>query len=1195
MSNVLEPVALRPLAMAVVLMITGCMFFPTPPGSVGDVSAGSDSGRPQPTSDVPVRVLIINPTDFLAICQVSMTQVGKEVHSAQRRVPAGGSSLVVGPDSADHVSIRATLVNAGGFVQTPSNFVLGQDFQPGDTIVFMVQGPARIEPIAVTVPFDDNLTLEAGDPATVTVTVVNGGPDAAVSLFADPDTTPDNGNEIAVAIDQLSAGTLDITWDTTGVPPETYHFYAEAVTGDQAARSPYSNGSVTILPPLTIRMLEPAEDITRTVGDIVQVTYSAGGVDPSGEVTLFADPDDAPDSGNEIMIAADLPAGDRLTADWNTTGVAPGDYRIYADLTDTTNSRSMRSAAATGIVKLVAPLPPLEISISGLDEDVQVEVADRLTGTSSDGGKRGQSSGTRATTPDSIPTTVRFDVLTSGTTDPNAAFDVLAKPVDRDPNDPNLIYVIAANVPAAPSTPIDWDPSLTETPPGEYAIFAFLRDGLRHQRSADAPGHVIVLEPLFINVLGLNTDVTIAPGDTFDIDMLASGFVDPGAAIDVAVTPEGGTPINIAMDVPAANSVTVMWDTFAFPPGRYAVTATLSDGARDPVSTTPFGRVIISTPPTLMFTDPNTPQGLLRGDSLLLGWRAFDPEEDATISFYLDPDAMFNGDEFLLAGDISEDTDPNGSLFVSTGAIPGGTYNLLGVIDDGFSTTIVYGQPVCLSESLFGTFQPSDLPDTLITEIRGLGAGEADPNGPFPVVYNDAFGFAVDFTRDVDGDGLSDLVVGDPTAEALYDGPIEVGAAYFYVPDSSRPRMLTVEDLNNRMVGIRFLGLFGWDTALIGPLGTGVHGEWVVGAPEAAPGQQASDGTAYYADGDYFVNNPGTISLDPNSGVTELLGAPSSQERVGTAVADAGDLDNDTHDDAAVGMPRYARKRGRVAILSGADGQPDGFVDEIGDGMNGSLWVGADPNDEAGYAVAAAGDVNGDGYEDVLVGAPGADSDRGTVYLLFGHSTFHDGLTHSLRHVGEPNTPGIKMIGGFAGYRTGEAVSFAYVNQDPWPDIIIGAPQAWAGRGIVYLVYGDPNMPAVINLDDVGDTVPGAVLAGATSDSQFGTSVAGAGDFNGDGWADLLIGAPGYNDAQGAAHLVYGAPDLFGNDMNPPPHSCDQPGVLLEGQDFGDQFGRSVSGGIDSDDDGLPDIAIGAPGANRVYLIYGVTFTGPQP
>lgn len=250
-----------------------------------------------------------------------------------------------------------------------------------------------------------------------------------------------------------------------------------------------------------------------------------------------------------------------------------------------------------------------------------------------------------------------------------------------------------------------------------------------------------------------------------------------------------------------------------------------------------------------------------------------------------------------------------------------------------------------------------------------------------------------------------------------------------------------------------------------------------------------------------------------------------------------------------------------------------------------SFW-GEDPGDESGYSVAGAGDVNGDGYDDILIGAPldnDVGSEAGKAYLIFGKLSGW-AMDTSLSKVDA------SFLGEDAGDWAGYSVAGAGdVNGDGYDDILIGAPYDEEGGSIVgqtYLIFGkDSGWTRDLNL-----TYSDASFWG--EDRRSGWSVAGAGDVNGDGYDDILIGEKYNGDGgfeAGKTYLILGRESGWA--MNT---SLSNANASFRGEDTDDRSGYSVAGAGDVNGDGFDDILIGAPndeegdsGAGQTYLIFG--------
>ncbi len=319
-----------------------------------------------------------------------------------------------------------------------------------------------------------------------------------------------------------------------------------------------------------------------------------------------------------------------------------------------------------------------------------------------------------------------------------------------------------------------------------------------------------------------------------------------------------------------------------------------------------------------------------------------------------------------------------------------------------------------------------------------------------------------------------------------------------------------------------------------------------------------------------------------------VIGIPRKNALLGTSVA-CGDFDGDGFTDLAAGAPGDEAGRGSVMVLRGSPGGLHGAGDQRWEQDSPGVPSTAREGDRFGAALAA-GDFDGDGYADLAIGAPGEASARGAVHVLYGGP---NGLTANrdlFLQQGSGDVDGSRKPGEEFGF----SLATADFDSDGHDDLAIGTPgETLTGRkdtGSVMVIEG-----SAAGLDTGADAIwhqdVSGVAGSAEAGDRFGESVTGA-DFDGDGFADLAIGAPGedYGDVTdaGSVQVLSGSSD----------------GISAEGdirifQGAGgvggvaqadDRFGGSIVGG-DFDGDGFADLAIGSPGEDErrglVSVLYG--------
>ncbi len=466
------------------------------------------------------------------------------------------------------------------------------------------------------------------------------------------------------------------------------------------------------------------------------------------------------------------------------------------------------------------------------------------------------------------------------------------------------------------------------------------------------------------------------------------------------------------------------------------------------------------------------------------------------------------------------------------------------IVDADQAYTIVTGVAVSADPN-FNGIDPADVSLTnTSTNAKYIDLGQAGANAGRSVAY-----------ADVNGDGYDDAVVGAPN----YDGSFANGGQVVVYHGSSNG---VVYASSWSAEGDQLDAFFGHAVANAGDVNKDGYEDIIVGAYGHDNGG-VDEGQVYI-----YHGSASGLEATPARTLSSAVGSAL----FGYSVASAGDVDNDTYSDVIIGaygedkVYIYHGSAGGIAATAAQTLTGDQVGSQFGISVSGAVDVNGDNYDDVivgaslydngntdegrvfafhggaagvvasvawsmdvdqdnayfGHSVAGVGDVNKDGYDDVLIGAYGYDNGHTDEGRIYAYLGSASGLSATVNAAIESN-----QDGAFYGYAVGRAGD---VNNDGYDDVIVGAPsydngEANEGRAIVY--YGSAS--------GVNSTV-GLSFESDQADANLGVSVSGGGYFNGDSYADLIAGADLYDATQtdeGRGFMYRSPPQAFGVTVTP--------------------------------------------------------------
>ena len=438
------------------------------------------------------------------------------------------------------------------------------------------------------------------------------------------------------------------------------------------------------------------------------------------------------------------------------------------------------------------------------------------------------------------------------------------------------------------------------------------------------------------------------------------------------------------------------------------------------------------------------------------------------------------------------------------------------------------------------------------------------------------FGCSVAGAGDVNGDGYDDVIVGADRYDA---GEYWEGAAFVFLGSAAGIASGDESTAVARLESDQDTARFGSSVAGAGDVNGDGYDDVVVAAPFFDVDEDR-EGAAFV----FLGSASGVASGNPGS-ASARIESDADTTNLYLNVAGAGDVNGDGYDDVIIGASDYTGgfldPNCHYCVRSREGSEGAAFVFH---GSASGIASGAFPTAAAqlesnqvtarlGYDVAGAGDVNGDGYDDVIVGAPYYDAgqtDEGAAFVFLGSAT-------GIADAGPDMAAGQVESNREFGYLGLSVAGAGDVNGDGYHDVIVGTynqgAEAVDGAALVFL-------GGASGVADANPATAAARIESNQAGAALGWSVAGAGDVNGDGYDDVIVGAPVYDNGRGGAFTFLGSVSGIA-DGNPTTAA-----VSLEDEGYG-SLGQSVAGAGDVNGDGYDDTIVGVPGGEEAFVDLG--------